>query len=256
MRLQKYRALTAIGLREAMAYRFNAVMSLVTSLLYLLLYYAIWSSIAASGSIQGGLGRVMAYLVVGQVVSNTVSMGPEDYVGERVRRGTIVNELKRPVSLRVQMYLHEMGWAFFRLFSRGVPVLLAGMLFFNVGVPSPVRLGAFLVSLFLSFNLVFATAFLTSMLVFWTKVSWSIRMMRNLVTNLFSGVLFPLYLLPPHLKPVFNALPFQAMVDGPITVFLGTVTGRDILVLYGKQLAWLAVLFLAGQGLWSLAKRR
>lgn len=252
----KYIAIGRTGFREAIAYRFDAVMSLGTSLLYLLLYYAIWSSIASSGTIEGGLSQVMAYLVVGQVVNNTISMQPEDFIGERVRKGTIVNELKRPVSLRGQMYMHELGWSVFRLFSRGLPVLIAGALFFGVAVPSPLYLGAFCLALFLSLNLMFAIGYVTAMLVFWTKVSWSIRMMRGLVTSLFSGVLFPLYLLPDGLREVFFALPFQAIVDGPVSVFLMRLSGTEVLFLYAKQIGWLVVILIIGEGLWRVAKTK
>jgi len=254
--LSKYIAIGRTGFREAIAYRFDAVMSLGTSLLYLLLYYAIWSSIASSGSIEGGLAQVMAYLVVGQVVNNTISMQPEDFIGERVRQGTIVNELKRPVSLRGQMYMHELGWSVFRLFSRGLPVLIAGALFFGVTVPSPLYLGAFCLALFFSLNLMFAIGYVTAMLVFWTKVSWSIRMMRNIVQNLFSGVLFPLYLLPDGLATVFNALPFQSMVDGPISIFTMEATGQAAVMVLLKQMGWFIVLLVLGEAAWRYAKTK
>ncbi len=226
MHLRKYLEFTRIGIREGSAYRFNAVMALGTSILYLLLYFFIWSAIDEAGSIQGGLGQVMAYLVIGQLVSNTVFMNTEEFFGERIRRGTIVNELKRPMSLRLQTYFYEIGWACFRFVTRGLPVFIFGMLFFDVSLPGLSTLALFGVSMFLSLNLVFSFAYITSMLVFWTKIDWSVRMARNVIQNLFSGVMFPLYLLPGTLETVFNALPFQSMADGPISIYLMQQTGE------------------------------
>lgn len=252
----KYYEFAEIGLKKAAAYKFNAFMALGTSLLYILLFYYIWSAIDASGTIEGGLSQVMTYLVIGQVVSNAAFIEVESFFGERIRKGTIVNELKRPVSIRLQSYAHKAGEAFFKLFTRGLPVLLVGALFFNVTLPSPLYIAVFLVSLFLSFNLVFSFSYLTAMLVFWTKIDWSVRMMRTTVQNLFSGVLFPLYLLPDGLKTLFDILPFQSMADGPISIFLMQRTGTDALMVLGKQLFWIVILLVAGELAWRKARKK
>lgn len=254
--MRQYLALMRVGFREATAYRFDAVMSLVTSLLYLVMVYAIWSSIAASGELVGGLSAVLTYIVVGQLVSNSVFVSVEEMIGERVREGTIVNELKRPISLRAHAYFYQLGQAVFRFLTRGLPVGIIGWLVLGLPVPGPVNAAIFVVSLFLGYNLVFSLSFMTSMAVFWTEVHWSIRMMRNIVQNLFSGVLFPLYLLPEQLKTIFYALPFHAIVDGPISVFTMEATGMAALRVLGTQLAWMAVLLVIGEGVWRIARQK
>jgi ABC-2 type transport system permease protein len=255
-KFRKYYEFTEMGLKEAAAYKFNAFMALGTSLLYLLLFYYIWSAIDASGTIEGGLAQVLTYLVIGQVVSNAAFIEVESFFGEKIRKGTIVNELKRPVSLRLQVYSQEAGGAFFDLIARGLPVLVAGLLFFNVTMPTLSQLGIFLISLFLSFNLVFLFSYMTSMLIFWTKIGWSVRMMRTTVQGLFSGVLFPLYLLPPDLKIVFDLLPFQSMADGPISIFLMQRTGVDAFMVLGKQLIWIVILAFLGELAWRKARKK
>lgn len=255
-KFRKYYEFAEIGLKEAAAYKFNALMALGTSLLYLLLFFYIWSAIDQSGSIDGGLVQVMTYLIVGQLVSNTVFTNVEEFFGERIRKGTIVNELKRPVSIRLQAYSFKAGEAFFKFFTRGLPVLLAGAVFFDVTLPSILYLGIFILSLFLGFNLVFSFAYVTSMLVFWTKIDWSVRMMRTTVQNLFSGVLFPLYLLPDGLSTVFNLLPFQSMADGPISIFMMQRTGWEAITVLGKQLFWIIILLLIGEIMWRKARKK
>jgi ABC-2 type transport system permease protein len=198
----------------------------------------------------------MAYIVVGQIISNTVFVDAESFIGERVRKGTIVNELKRPISLRLQTYFFLAGKSVFNLFVRGLPVWIIGALFLGVGIPSGQNLIGFIISLFLSMNLVFSLSYATAMLVFWTKVAWSLRMMRNLIQNLFSGVVFPLYLLPTDLKPLFNFLPFSAMADGPISIFQGTVTGWGMLEVFAVQIIWTVVILLVGELIWRKAKNK
>jgi ABC-2 type transport system permease protein len=112
------------------------------------------------------------------------------------------------------------------------------------------------VALILSFNLVFAFSFLTSMLVFWTEIGWGIRAMRSNIQDVFSGVLFPLYLLPGSLAEVFDLLPFKSMADGPIRIFTMDATGMEMLNVFGLQIFWIILLGLIGELAWRKAKTK
>jgi ABC-2 type transport system permease protein len=252
----KYLEFVRMGFREMTAYRFNAVMSLVASILYLIMVYAIWTAIDASGQLAVPLSGVLTYVLLGQVVSNSVFTEVEGYLSERVREGTIVNELKRPVSLRLQIYCYLIGKMLFNTLTKGLPVLVIGLLLLDMQTPTPLNAVGFIVALILSFNLVFAFSFLTSMLVFWTEIGWGIRAMRSNIQDVFSGVLFPLYLLPAGLASVFDFLPFQAMADGPIRIFTMDATGREMLNIFGLQVFWIIVIAVLGELAWRKAKKK
>ncbi len=253
--LRMYLTVARMGFRESLAFRFNAAMAVVTSGFFLLLYYYIWQAIAAGGQLAVPFEQVMAYIVVGQIVSNTVFVNAEEFIGERVREGTIVNELKRPIGLRSQVWAYLQGKAVFNLAAKGVPVAVLGAVFLDVSFPTGWQAAGFLASLAGALQLVFALSYAVALLVFWTKVYWSLRMMRVLVQRLFSGVLFPLYLLPGGLQEVFAVLPFQAMVDAPIRVFQGAVTGRGVLEVLAVQAGWTAVILVLGHYLvWRRAR--
>lgn len=245
-----------MGFREMTAYRFNAVMSLVASILYLIMVYAIWTAIDASGQLAVPISGVLTYILLGQVISNSVFTEVEGYLSERVREGTIVNELKRPVSLRLQIYCYLIGKMLFNTLTKGLPVLVIGLLFLDMQTPTPLNAAGFIVALILSFNLVFAFSFLTSMLVFWTEIGWGIRAMRSNIQDVFSGVLFPLYLLPAGLASVFDLLPFQAMADGPIRIFTMDATGREMLNIFGLQVFWIIFIAVLGELAWRKAKTK
>lgn len=254
--LGKYLAMAKTGFKEASAYRFNAVMSVVASVLFLVMLYAIWDSIAAAGQLSGELSTVLTYILVGQVVSNSVFVDVENYFSDKVREGTIVNELKRPMSLRLQTYFYYIGQTVFNAATKALPVALLGWIFLDIQFPSSTNTVAFIVSLIFSFNLVFSFSYLTSMLIFWTKIGWGIRAMRSNIQNVFSGVLFPLYLLPVGLQDVFNILPFKAMADGPITIFLGRAVGGEILEIFLTQIGWTLAFLFIGELLWRRAKKK
>ncbi len=254
--LKKYLAFAEMGFREKTVYRFNAAIGFVASILYLVMVYAIWTAIDASGQLSYSLSGVLTYILLGQVVNNSVFIEVESFMSERVREGTIVNELKRPVSLRLQVYSYLIGKTLFNTLSKGLPVLLIGYLFLNIQTPSALNLFSFIIALILSFNLVFAFSFLTSMLVFWTDIGWGIRAMRSNIQNVFSGVLFPLYLLPGSLGSIFNVLPFQSMADGPIRIFTMEATGNEIIQVFGTQILWILVFTLLGEIAWRKAQKK
>lgn len=256
MNLKKYYAVARNAFKQATAYRLDAVTTLLSSVVFLVLYYAVWSAIDASGTIEGGLGRVMTYLVAGQIVSNAAFLQTEQFIGYRVRQGTIVNELKRPLSFISHVYFHELGWSVFNTLAKALPIAVIGAVFLNIPLPDPLNAFYFAISTFLAFNLVFLLAYTNSMLVFWTKVDWSLRMTRNTVTSLFSGVLFPLYLLPGGLETVFNLLPFRAMADAPIQIFTGQATESAVLKIFGLQIFWLVILFVVAHFAWRKAKTK
>ncbi|MFB6116500.1 MAG: ABC transporter permease [Candidatus Nanosalina sp.] len=256
MNLRKYYAVARNAFKQATAYRLDAVTTLLSSVVFLVLYYAVWTAIDASGSVEGGLNQVMTYLVAGQVVSNAAFLQTEQFVGYRVRKGTIVNELKRPISFISHVYFHELGWVVFNTLVKALPIALVGAVFLNVKMPNLLNTAYFAVSTFLAFNLVFLLAYANSMFVFWTKVDWSIRMMRNTVTRLFSGVLFPLYLLPGGLEKIFNLLPFRAMADAPIQIFTGQASGSQILKIFGLQIFWIGIMFVIAHLMWRKAKTK
>ncbi|MFB6182543.1 MAG: ABC transporter permease [Candidatus Nanohaloarchaea archaeon] len=256
MKIRKYLEFLKIGFKESTAYRFDAAMSLISSVFYLIMVYAIWHAIAQAGTLKGGLSTVISYILIGQIVSNSVFVNVENFFNDRIREGTIVNELKRPASLRLQVYFNYIGKTLFDIISKGVPIAVIGFLFLGLKIPSTINLLGFLVSLFLSFTLVFSFSYLTSMIIFWTKIGWGIRAMRSNIQRVFSGVLFPLYLLPDTLKTVFNYLPFQAMADGPISIFMMEKTGMEILNVYQNQIFWIIVLLIGSEIMWRKAKTK
>lgn len=254
MNPRKYLSFTRVGLREGLQYRTDALASVGTTVFYLALMYYVWLAIASSGTLNSSFERIIAYIALGQVIQNSTTVDLESWVGDRVRKGTIVNELKKPVAFNLQLYFYQLGETAFNVIGRGLPALLIGVAFLGVGFPGVSAGLQFLASLFLSLNLAITLSYAVSMLVFWTKVGWSLRMMRSLVTGLFSGAMFPLYLLPDGLRGLFQLTPFPSMVDGPISIYQGTA--ESTLTVLGIQVFWIVLLGVLGELLWRRARRK
>lgn len=256
MRLSKYWELYKIGVKKASAYRLMAAASFTSTLLYIILLLAVWTAISKSAQLTGGLTRVVSYIILGQVINSSTGVGTEEWFGGKIRSGTITNELKRPVSLISQAYLHEAGWKSFDTLLKSIPLIVIGVALTSLELPSLYNLLGFIAAVVLSFNLAVSVALSTSMLVFWTKTDSGIRFTRSMIINFLSGVVFPLYLLPEGLKTIFYLFPFHLMVDGPINVFLMQRTGEAVIGLLFQQIIWIFIFFVVANLLWLKAKKK
>jgi ABC-2 type transport system permease protein len=254
MSWRKYLSFTRVGLREGFQYRSDALSGIGATMISLVLFYFIWKAISASGELAQPFSVIISYVALARVIDNATSADLENWVGDRIRKGTIVNELKKPVSFRLQLYFYQLGKSSFKMVVRGIPALIVGIIFLNVGLPSLTGGLYFLVSLFLTLNLAIFLSYTTSMLVFWTKVGWSLRMTRTMVAGLFSGAMIPLYLVPDSVRAVFDLTPFPSMVDAPISIYQGTA--ENVFSIFGVQMMWIIILGVLSEVLWRKATKK
>src|SRR4051812_2092220 len=155
-RFATYRIATAASVLE------NSVVSMLRGFVYLAVVHA-------RGEIRGltpALAMTFAF-VSGSIETTFWITVPLD-IGERIRSGDVVTDLYRPFDFQAWWFATEAGRAAFNVLGRGLPPLLFGMVLFDLVVPSSIgAAAAFLVSVALSFVLVFAWKFLISLSGFW-----------------------------------------------------------------------------------------
>ncbi|MEF8880377.1 MAG: hypothetical protein V5A72_00925, partial [Candidatus Nanohaloarchaea archaeon] len=105
--MKKYLSFTKVGLKEGFQYRSDALSGIAATMISLILFYFIWKAIAASGQLSQPFSTIISYVALARVIDNATSADLESWVGDRVRKGTIVNELKKPVSLKLQLYFYQ-----------------------------------------------------------------------------------------------------------------------------------------------------
>ena len=81
--------------------------------------------------------------------------------------------------------------------------------------------------------------------------------LTSLVFLFFSGFLVPLTFFPTGLRTVADALPFAAVAQLPVEVFLSKHRSpADLAGVYAHQVAWLAILIAAGRVVQARAWRK
>jgi ABC-2 type transport system permease protein len=169
-------------------------------------------------------------------------------VALRVRSGDVATDLQRPVDFQLYWLAQDLGRAVYHGVFRGVPPFLIGAVMFDVLVPrNPLVWLAFVASVLLAVVASFAYRLLFNLVAFWLLDYRGAGALAMVASTFLSGQVVPIALFPHWLELLAWALPFAAMVQAPIEVWLGHAQGRELAGLLGLQAFWAAALLLLGR---------
>lgn len=267
--LRAYPTLLRIGLAEAVAYRAEMLVWMLT-LTMPLVSMALWSS-AAQGARLGperlGSGELTAYFLITLLLRLLTGSWVLWQVSEDIRSGTLAQRLLRPVSPLVVYTAEQLA---------PVPLRAALVLPLSLSLlvtqartqltGDPWLITAFVAALPGAWAINFLTMVLLGMMAFYIDSAVGLFYAWMGLYTLFSGYLMPLSLFPPWLQRVSDVLPFRYMLDAPVKMLLGwpqaggardAALGRaQALKSLGIEYAYVALLTLAVVLLWRRGLRR
>ena len=115
---------------------------------------------------------------------------------------------------------------------------------------------AFVASVVLAVVVSFAWRFLFNLAAFWLLDYRGVGTLAMVVSTFFSGQIIPLAFFPDELRLLAWALPFAAMVQAPIEVFLGHARGLELVGLLALQAFWACALLGLGRPVLSAGMRK
>jgi ABC-2 type transport system permease protein len=199
----------------------------------------------------------VTYVWVGQALLMTVWMWGWLDIATRIRTGDIATDLVRPVHPLRAGLAFDLGRALYHVVFRGIPPFVIGALLFPVRIPTdPLVWLAFAISLALAIAVSFFFRVLYNIVGFWTTDVRGVMMLAGIVANLFSGFLIPVSFFPSWLAAIARATPFPSIVQTPIDVFLGTLSGPALAGALLTQAAWAIALGLAAVWIFERGARR
>jgi ABC-2 type transport system permease protein len=164
-------------------------------------------------------------------------------VSLRIRSGDIATDLARPLDPLRYWLAFDLGRALYHLLFRGIAPFAIGMLAFDVRLPeSPVTWLWLPLTIALAVTVSFAYRFLYNLASFWLLDHRGVTLVAVTTALLFSGFILPLPFFPDWLEAVARVLPFAAMVQIPVDVFLEKATGAEVVALLLLQALWAAIL--------------
>lgn len=248
-------AILKLNLREALAYRADLAVDLLSGFILLGIYYYLWGAVfEARPEIQGlDFAFMTGYIALVRIVqgfAQTESL--EDEIAQRVQDGSIALDLLRPYSLQLYAVLRVYAQSLLGALLISAPLFVFSLWVLGLPLPPLPRAGLFLLSLHLGFLVNSGISFLIGIAAFFLRSNEGLVQLRRFAIALLSGSLFPLVLLPDFVYGLIAWLPFRAVVDVPIGVYLGTHSPLWL----GFQALWGLGLWVLGAWLFGVARRR
>ena len=253
-------ALAIVGFKRWSAYRAAAVAGAVTNSVFGLLRAAITvAAVGAAGGTIAGYSAldVATYTWLTQALIAPINVWVWGELAERVRTGDIAVDLARPVDVQLSWLATDLGRAAFVLLPRGLPPLAVGALTTGLALPSSgwsYLLGA--VSVVLAVGISFAIRFAVNLSAFWLMDVRGVLTLHMVLSNILSGFIIPVAWFPSWLGAVAAATPFPSMLQTPVDILSGRVTGLAALQVVALQCFWLVVMLAIGRVVLTRATRR
>ena len=199
----------------------------------------------------------VTYVWFAQAMLATVYVFGWYEVALRIRSGDIATDLARPLDPLRYWLAFDFGRAVYHFVFRGIPPFVIGAIAFDLRLPEAPATWIWLaLSLTLAVAVSFAYRFLYNTVAFWLVDYRGVAALAIIVALLFSGFILPLPFFPDWLEAVARVLPFAAMVQIPVDVFLEQIVGVELAGALLLQLVWAAVLLGAARLTLGAAIRR
>ncbi len=175
-------------------------------------------------------------------------------ISDTVYSGQVATDLYRPFDYQTYWLSQDLGRALYHLLLRGVPPFIVASFFFELRVPEqPLTWVAFFASVALAVTVSFALRFMVNLASFWLVEIRGVHTVAAAVWTVFSGFVMPIAFFPDGMRDVMRVLPFAAMLDMPMNVFLERAPLIETFVL---QLFWIVVLLGAGRVVLASATKK
>jgi len=252
-----YQFIAKNSFRQRFAYRSGVWVQIFSGIFFVFIQGSLWTALIKSSYTDITLHEMISFVIINSLVTYITFFNEANLIGSRVRDGSIATDMILPVSFKWRVFSENFGCNLFDLFFAGTPALMIALLFY--GAATPVSLSAFalfLPSLLLGILLSYQIKYLFSLTAFWIINPWYISFLTSGLTKLFGGAVVPLWFYPVWLSDASSFFPFRFITYEPIQIYLGRVRGMNAAKSILMQTAWLVILFLLEQLIWSKASKK
>ena len=202
------------------------------------------------------LRQAIDYVWLGQALLTLLPWSADAELARMVRSGDVAYERLRPLDTYTFWYARAVARRTATPLLRAIPmVVTTGVLFpllglgrWGLSAPASLEAAAlFVASMVLVIALSSAFSTLLDVLVVATLSERGINTFVAPLSIVFSGSLIPLPLLPDWLQPAMHYQPFAGLLDFPLRIYSGHITGFGAIVALGRQVLWIVVLIALGK---------
>ncbi|KAA8887680.1 ABC transporter permease [Nocardia colli] len=255
-----YAQLVRAGFRRQSQYKLAMFAGLFTNCVFGFVRAAVMlAAVRATGDFGGyNEGSIGAYVWLSQGLLGAMQfMGPPLDLADRVKNGDIAIDFLRPVDVQFGYLAGDLGRAACTILPRGVPSVLIGVLTFGLvlpGTPLPYLLGA--VSVLLAVAISFLCLFAVALIGFWVVETRGLRVLYQVAGTFLAGLFVPVHMFPGWLRAIAQATPFPSILQSPIDVLSGRITGTAAVGVVAVQVFWVLVVGGIGRVLLAAGRRK
>jgi ABC-2 type transport system permease protein len=250
--MRSYLAILSARFRMLMQYRAAAAAGVATQvfwgLIRLMIFEGFYRSTTQAQPMS--LAQVIGYVWLGQAMLGLTLWSTDADIREMIRDGTIAYELLRPLDLYSLWFSRAMATRTATTAMRCLPIFVIGSFLGLKAPPTWDAAAGWVLATAGAVLLVSALSTLLNISMLWTISGEGIVRVAPALVYAFSGMLVPLVFLPDWARRLSDWLPFRGIVDVPFRIYLGHIPTTAMLPALAHQLAWTAVLILAGR--WML----
>jgi ABC-2 type transport system permease protein len=256
-----YKGIFSIAFKNVYAYRVEAFSGAINSLANLFVLWVVWIAIFAASTTEiiGGftLPMMINYVILSALIQTYTWTMVEYGMEEEIKSGSIATLLLKPFKYPFYHFFKDFGMVVGSSIIK-FPIMVAVAVFalgFTIAAPEVIIITG--ISTILGYLVNFLVAFLVGLWAFWTVGSiWGFRLTKQVVMGIMSGAIIPLYLFPDWLVNIANVLPFKAIFHIPLSIYIGKITGIEILYSLGQQVLWIVILSALAASIWVISKKR
>jgi ABC-2 type transport system permease protein len=241
---------TKLAFRRHLTYRAAALAGLLTNIFFGLLRVSVLVALYNGRAEVTGLSVQGAITYTGltqAIIAYLTIFGWYDLM-RSVYSGEVGADMLKPMGYFTFWLAQDVGRAAVSLVLRGLTIMLIYALAFNITTPTSVgRWLAFGLAMILGLLVSFAWRFWVNLAAFWTPNALGVGRFAFGLAWVMSGFVLPLRFFPDWFIRLCYLTPFPAMVNTVVEIYLGVLTGPEILWALAGQALWLAILVGLGQ---------
>ncbi|MDY5911691.1 MAG: ABC-2 family transporter protein [Inconstantimicrobium porci] len=243
--------------QKNLSYRANAIIFIFGDVMMLAVSYYLWKAVygSSSGSIIKGftLNEMIIYILISSITSLVISVDVAFDISSEVKDGSIAINLIRPISYEKRMLFQGLGnilYNFVVVFM-GAFIVITMLFYHYTGKLNIMNFIFYFLSIIMGMLIKFYYSYCFGLLSFKITNMWGLSQVMGAISNLLSGTLIPIVFFPEILQKLFNFLPFGSMIYTPTMIYLGKLTGVDMIKSLIIQAVWIFILIGIAKLMWK-----
>jgi ABC-2 type transport system permease protein len=259
--LRKWLQLYGLFFQDAIVYRANAVIWLMTDTVPSVLMPLVWLASYNHRPTIGGFtpSQMVVYYIVVLFLTCAVESHIMWDISNDIKAGLFNVWLTRPVNYMAAMYASNVSWRLMRTVIF-IPLFFAVVAVFHQWVrftPNAYDLSwRFWLAVVLGHVVSFLTSYSMGLIALTVVEARSLYNFYYLPLVIFNGQIAPLSCFPPAIAHIAYMLPFGYTIAFPAQVFLKHVSEPMLLRGYAMQVMWIALAAILARTLWRIGLKR